>query len=330
MEGSGGIWLPSYRKIGIVAALGVTILGAVANVAAAGNTLRLEPATTTVAKDATFTIRVVQNATVATSGAQVTVTFDRTKAQVTTVTRGTPYANAALFLGADAAAITNANKTGKLKTVAAAFLPPGAVPVGDKDFITVDFKATACGEIKLGLPVGAADAGLLDGRDAKYGAALKVTGTGATVTVDCGANAPTPTPVGATETPAGSVLGETSSPGTDVTPDPLASTPPGESPPPAASGSVEPGASPSGSPVALASADPCPTCTDRSDWLDFGLAAMGVAASGLALLIVLVLIAFVGASIVGSVLLYRHWRRSRGRAPARESEGPRTGGSGLR
>src|SRR5262245_20974724 len=213
MEGLVRIHRRSLISACLVVALVIPAL--IPSVAAAGNTLRLDPATPSVATGGTFTVKVIVSAEVLTSGAQASITFDKTKVQVTSVTRGQPFAGSQLFLGADAAAIGAANGSGKLKTVAAAFLPPGNVPTGDKEFLIVGFKATACGSVTLGLPVGVADAQLLDGRDGPtYGLALKVTAAGGKVDI-CAPGAPQ-----GVQAPSGEVLGATGSPGASV--DPLA------------------------------------------------------------------------------------------------------------
>jgi Cohesin domain len=167
--------------------LGVALLvgtfAAPAGAAAAGNTLRIQPASTTaITVGATFTVKVVQNADVPTGGAQATVTFDPVKLKIMGVTAGAPYA-AAVFLGVGATQIAAANVSGSLKTVAAGFLPPASAPTGDQDFLVISFKALAAGVANLGLPVGPADAVLLDGRADTYGNPLTTTTTGGTVSI---------------------------------------------------------------------------------------------------------------------------------------------------
>src|SRR5262245_24644935 len=152
--------------------LAPTFLSAPRPTAAAGNTLRIEPADLAVAKDATFDVTVIQNAEAETSGAQATITFDPELAQITAVTKGAAYTAAPVFTGATEDAITAANGSGRLSTVALAFLPPGSVPVGDQDVLVITFRAVGCGALDLDLPIGPADGALLDGRAATYGAAL--------------------------------------------------------------------------------------------------------------------------------------------------------------
>src|SRR5262245_4643362 len=172
------------------------LLAAPASVLAADNTLRIVPASTTgIHIGDHFVVKVVQNATVATSGAQATVNFDKTKLQIQSVALGAPYTGA-IFVGADAGNITAANTSGSLKTVAASFFPPTSVPTGDRDFLVITFTAIANGTSPLGLPAGPADGQLLDGRPAPlYGNALPTVTTGGSVTVG------TTGPVGATYVP---------------------------------------------------------------------------------------------------------------------------------
>ena len=183
----------SYRRSGLTAIVVVMLatLAAAASAAATGATMQITPASQTVAGGATFTVRVVQSNSVPTLGAQLTVTFDRTKAQITAVTWGTHFANAPVLIPSDmAGAIAQANTTGKLYKLAATFLvPTDSVPAGDADVLSITFKATGCGNVPLGLPVGPNDASLLDGRDDTIGNALPVTTSPGQVTVDCNATA---------------------------------------------------------------------------------------------------------------------------------------------
>ena len=299
-------------------AVALAVLAVATGASAASNTLRIDPASTSVAEGGNFTIKVIQNASVATSGVSATITFDRTKVQVTTLTRGAPWASAPLFVAGDAAAIAAANKSGKLKNVSAAFFPPGSVPAGDAEFITIEFKAVGCGQVKLGLPVGAVDGGMLDGRTNTFGSALKVTATGATVTL-CSAGGSASPSLAPGETPAaqasGDVLGATSSadPMASGSPDPLASgslesgspDPAAETPPPAAGG-YTPSAAPSPDPAAAGSTE-----QGRQDaWLTFAMAALAVAAAGLAALIALIVLAALITAVVGPILLVRYLRRN--------------------
>jgi len=280
-------------------AVALAVLAVATGASAASNTLRIDPASTSVAEGGNFTIKVIQNASVATSGVSATITFDRTKVQVTTLTRGAPWASAPLFVAGDAAAIAAANKSGKLKNVSAAFFPPGSVPAGDAEFITIEFKAVGCGQVKLGLPVGAVDGGMLDGRTNTFGSALKVTATGATVTLCSagGSASPSLAPGGSLES---------------GSPDPAA-----ETPPPAAGG-YTPSAAPSPDPAAAGSTE-----QGRQDaWLTFAMAALAVAAAGLAALIALIVLAALITAVVGPILLIRYLRRNGQGTPLEPSTTP--------
>ena len=177
--------------VGAVMAIAVATFGVVGSVSAASATMRIDPATQTVAQGATFTVKVIENNSVPTLGAQVSITFDRTKAQITAVAWGTSFANAPVLIPSDmAAAIAQANSSGKLSKLAATFLlPTDSVQPGDADVVDITFKATGCGSVALGVPIGPSDASLLDGRDATVGNTLSVTTSGGSVTV-CGATAP--------------------------------------------------------------------------------------------------------------------------------------------
>ena len=222
-------------RVGILTVLAVVLgtFGSVGGVSAASPTLRIEPATQTVASGAAFSVKVVMNTDVPTGGVQVSVTFDHTKVQITSVARGGPFSSAPIVVPTNlSSSIAAANSSGKLATVAAAFLPPATVPAGDAEVLVIAFKAIACGVSDLGLPVGPVDGQPLDGRENTYGSSLTVTATGGKVTVDCGAAA-TATPRPAAATPAPSPAGATPKP----TPKPTAK--PTSDPTASPSGAVE-------------------------------------------------------------------------------------------
>jgi hypothetical protein len=288
-------------RSGLVFAVLVGILGFAGGTAAAGNTIRLDPAITQVANGATFSIKVIQNAAVATSGTTVSIGYDKAVLQVTSVIRGSAFASAPLFLAGDGAAIANANKTGKLKGVAAAFFPPTSVPAGEQEFITVGFKAVGCGTVNMTVLITQkqTESAMLDGRTATYGNTIKLTATGATVTVcEGGAGA---------SAPAGASAGASALPGASDSVGPV------ESNDPNASASAAP--APGDSPQPGASAPPMNdtaflgTTSEQSGWLNFATAALAVAAAGLATLIIVLTIIAIGAAIVGTVVVIRVWRR---------------------
>ena len=241
-----------------IVALTVGTLSHAAVAKGAGNTIRIEPATQTVQKDASFTVRIVGNASVPLSGLGASITYDKAKLKITNVVRGPSWLDAQVNVPANIqTAIATANTKGKLLALASAYFPPDAVPPGDADFVTVTFTAIGCGRVTLGLPVGPLDGTMLDGRDATYGKVVKPTTTAGKVTVqgDC--------PV-ATPKPSGTSPATTTAPG--ATPTPIGSTGASEVPSPSASvedvspsptGGVEgstgaPSSSPS-EPIAIAS-----------------------------------------------------------------------------
>jgi hypothetical protein len=146
-----------------------------------------------------FTVKIVEHSTVAISGAQITLNFDKNLLQIKSVSLGAPYADAPFFLGASAAQIATANSSGSLKTVAADFLSPTSVAAGAQLFLVVDLQAVACGSSDLDLPVSPFDAYLVDGRSGTYGAHLATSAVGSSVSIVCSPGpsflgTPTPTP----------------------------------------------------------------------------------------------------------------------------------------
>jgi hypothetical protein len=286
--------------------------GIVAGAAAANvtGTLKLDPSTTQVDNGATFSIKVISNTSVPISGVSASVTFNKAVVQVTTITRGAAWANAPLFLAADAKAITMANSKGNLQNVAAAFFPPTSVPAGDQEFITVGFKAVGCGSSDLGVPTGRVDSTLLDGRAATYGAVIKLTTAGGAVTVCQGAGSLAPGASASEQVEAASF-----EPGASDSFDANASPAASDS----GAGAVVP--PPSGGPSATQTPGDAVaggSSSEQSGWLTFALAALAIAAAGMAALIIVLTIAAIAAVVIGSIVLYRVWRRDseRNKAPA--------------
>src|SRR5262245_17867812 len=93
----------SVGSVGLVVALAGLLAGA--PVAAAGNTLRVEPSTATLPVGELVDIRLVQNAEVPTSGVQATVEFDPNLLQLEAIDLGAAYASAMLFVAADKGSI---------------------------------------------------------------------------------------------------------------------------------------------------------------------------------------------------------------------------------
>jgi hypothetical protein len=216
-------------------ALGVAMALSATPALAAGPTIRISPASSTVAAAGdSVTVNVIVNAATPIQGAQATVKFDKKLLQITSVTRGTEWSSADLFLGAAAGDIAKANSTGSLANAAATYIA-GTVPAGDSGLLVIAFKALACGTATLGLPVfngkGPAVGGLLlDGN----GKTVKVTSTGGTISI-CGGAAGSP---GASES---------------------AGTPASDAPSAMPTDSTAPGASPSDLPTASTDQSAAPT-----------------------------------------------------------------------
>jgi len=190
------------RVVWFIVALIAALAGAsafVGGAAAAGNTMAITPAATGgLAVGDTFTVRVVLNASEATSGVAATVTFDPKIVQLQSFVRGAQWAQAPLQIAGNT--IATANQLGALKNVASAFFPPDAVPAGQSDVLSLTFQIVACGSTWLGVPTGKTDSQVLGGTSADYGLALPLATTGGTATA-CPGSTPAPSP---TPTPSGS------------------------------------------------------------------------------------------------------------------------------
>jgi hypothetical protein len=153
-------------------------------VAAADATLRIEPAAVAVVKDGSFSVTVVQDAPLATSGAQVSLDFDPSILQVVSVSRAAGYANAPIFMPQDIdASIRGANLSGRLAQIAAAFTPPGAVSAGTSAFLLVKFRVVGCGQTDITLPSGGPfDAQMISGQSDLYGHEVRVSTSNGHVT----------------------------------------------------------------------------------------------------------------------------------------------------
>ena len=173
------------------------------------NTLWVSPASSTgIAIGTTFSVNVLENAPIPTSGVQATLTFDKNLMQITSVTPGNLWGQSDVFIGTagsfataqgTAKNIAAANGSGSLKQLAAFYVPPQYVDTGTQTFLTVTFQAIACGHSNLGLPVGPADADMIDGRpniDANnivFGNEIPVSTTGGSVDI-CAGPSPSPSP----------------------------------------------------------------------------------------------------------------------------------------
>jgi len=272
------------REVAVATALSLVLFGSVPEVRAAGGTLRIEPASQTVAKGGTFTAKVIVNNSVPTLGAQVTVTFDKSKLQVASATWGAPFAAAPVLVPSDlSSAVTQANTSGKLAKLAATFvLPTDAVAPGDAELLDIVFKATGCGTVSLGLPVGPSDASLLDGRDATIGNTLPITTTGGSVTIDCGGNASAPASTGASPSSAATRPSATATQ-TDVVVAPTGGEPTSELTD-AAAGETSAAETPSAPPAAAAPGATVGPGGGLPLWLPLVLSIPAIAIVGLGLL----------------------------------------------
>ncbi len=216
---------PLAATLGALLTIGGLLVPAAAM--AVGNTLRIEAPSVSPALGGTFTVRVVANAAVPISGASTVVNFDKTRLQVTAVTRGAEWLSTldtggspAAFVGfpGTAALIAAANAAGRIPATntTAVTYQDGATALSagaDHDVISITFQVIACGNSTIDLPIDPTTAGgMLGGTvGVDYGDSLaSVTSTGGTVINVC----PTPTPV------------PTPTPSSTPTPPP-ASAPPG-------------------------------------------------------------------------------------------------------
>jgi hypothetical protein len=164
----------------LILAFALASSGAASTAAAAtGASLQIEPANVAVANGASFSVKVVQNADVATSGAQASIVFDPRILQIDSVAPGPAYQSAPIFLPKDLETdIWTANTTGRLAQVAAAQTPPNAVPPGAADFLVVRFQVVACGETEISLPQGGPfNAQMISGQADRYGFEVPVATT---------------------------------------------------------------------------------------------------------------------------------------------------------
>jgi hypothetical protein len=189
----------SSRRValGVAAAvvLATSVVAPPVTAATTPATLRIEPATVSVAAGSSFSLQVTQAVPVATSGAQASINFDPKYLQVVSVTRGAAYAGAPIFLPDDVGGdIRSANVTGHLAQIAAAFTPPTAVPPGDAAFLVIQFRAVACGQSDVTLPTGGPfNAQMISGDGPDYGQPVTpVRTSGGHVTTCVGADSVTP------------------------------------------------------------------------------------------------------------------------------------------
>lgn len=167
---------------GLFLMLGLAVPLAVIPPAHAGSpSLSVTPAIQAVASGAPFSITIVQDAGLATSGAQADMAFDPALVHVVSVEKGTAYSSASLVIGiapqTTQEAIDEANSTGTLENISAFYLPgAGSVPSGANDFVVVNMEALGAGGTS---PVTISAAEMLDAN----GDSVAVGVTGGSVTV---------------------------------------------------------------------------------------------------------------------------------------------------
>lgn len=176
--------MKAHVGVGLVMALALTTTVATPTGAAAAAMLRIEPRAVGVAQGGSFTVKVVQDAPLPSSGVQASIDFDPTIVRIESVALGAAYRSAPIVLPPDIeATIRAANATGRLAQIAAAYTPPDAVPRGTATFLVVRFRAVGCGATDLALPHGGPfDAQMISGESDVYGREVAVATTGGHVT----------------------------------------------------------------------------------------------------------------------------------------------------
>jgi hypothetical protein len=235
-------WKPAF-----VAAAALFALAAISfqapSVLAASGTMRIDAGQQPVPPGALFTIKLLQNADVETSGASTSLRFDPALMQIVEVAPGPDYADATFLIGVlvdtngdgepDTAqtsteAIDEANQTGYLKNVTMFILPGSGitVPTGERVIATITLNAVSAGSAQLSLAEGcvsnAAEGrkcgdGVCVAGECQYSELLDATGEhpiapdtsagSATVTISGDAPPPSTPGAGTTGTPAAATTG---------------------------------------------------------------------------------------------------------------------------
>jgi hypothetical protein len=189
--------LEASTALAMSALLAFTGIGAPVASAVVGNSLTINAPATTTSQGASFTVQVTGHSGIDVSGTSATVVFDKARLQVTAIAKGTDWTAAgASWAGYPSVAnmatfLAGANAAGKVPLIAAYFLDGSGLPAGDHGFLSVTFSVIACGGSVLGLPIGPADGGMLDGQVATYGSDLAVTSTSGSVSAPCPVIKPT-------------------------------------------------------------------------------------------------------------------------------------------
>ena len=179
----------------------------VSALAAGSGSLKVSPITSTTSTGSSFAVDVVTNANVPISGAQATLSFDKTRLQVTSIAEAGPWAaDGATWIGFPnsanmAAAVAQYNSSGNVGAypkggMAVFFFANGISEPANADvpLFTVTFQVTACGNSSLGLSIGPRDGSLIDGTiGSTYGYSVPVTSTSGSVVNPCPGQSPSPT-----------------------------------------------------------------------------------------------------------------------------------------
>ena len=175
---------------------------------AAGNTISVSPATTTISPagstGSTFTVSVNANAAVAISGAGAALSFDNTKLQLTALAKdaavnadgpdtwaGWPSGGASGMT----TFIANANAAGQIPTIAWAFSAFSEAAGADHGIFSATFQVIAAGDTALVPVIVPGVGGMLDGTPGPtFGDPLAVTATSGAVSNTAPLPTPTPAP----------------------------------------------------------------------------------------------------------------------------------------
>ena len=177
-------------------------LAPVSPVLAAGDTIRIDPATSMLSVGDTVTLTIVGNTSAAAAGSQASVVFDPSELQVVSIAKGADWVEAAAaYAGYPnptrmASFLADANASGKLPAIAAYFTDGSSLEAGDHALLTVTFEATSCGDSTVDLPIGPTDGAMIDGEPGTYGDDLSILSVPGSVSVACAPGA-SPRPSGA-------------------------------------------------------------------------------------------------------------------------------------
>ena len=180
-------------KLVAILAVVVSSLTVARPVLADGDSLSIDPATTTASVGDNFTVNVVGSSAQPLGGTQASLVFDPTELQVTSLAKSNDWVdNGAGYAGYPTPAhmatfIATANDNGEIPAIAAFFSDGASImPAGDYDLYSVTFTVIACGDTSLDLPLGPTDGTMIDGNSATYGNELDdLTSASGDVSVPC-------------------------------------------------------------------------------------------------------------------------------------------------